>query len=241
MLEQYPTSPHLAARIVFNAFLQGDIEGRSVCDLGCGTGMLAIASQVLGASYTTGFDISTKALAIARQNVDEMEVDVEFVHCDVSLLPTVSGRSVFDTVIMNPPFGTRVKGIDMVFLEKALELASTAVYSLHKTSTRDFIVKKATALGVKVTVMAELKFDIPAMYKFHKKKSMDVQVDLIRFEKIKPKKVKVKKGSKDASVGATDTVEKTNGSLTAAPSSVTPPPVPSIGESSVTPDPPAPL
>ncbi len=38
---------------------------------------------------------------------------------------------------MNPPFGTRVKNADMVFLRTAFEAASTAVYSLHKTSTRE--------------------------------------------------------------------------------------------------------
>ncbi len=30
----------------------GDIEDKCVADLGCGTGMLSIASQILGASYT---------------------------------------------------------------------------------------------------------------------------------------------------------------------------------------------
>lgn len=29
-------------------------------------------------------------------------------------------------------------------------------------------------------VVAEMKFDIPNMYKFHKQKSVDVEVDLIR-------------------------------------------------------------
>jgi predicted RNA methylase len=27
-----------------------------------------------------------------------------------------------DMVIMNPPFGTKIKGIDMVFLQKAIEV-----------------------------------------------------------------------------------------------------------------------
>ena len=38
--------------------------------------------------------------------------------------------------------------------------------------------------GVKLEVVAELKFDIPQMYKFHKKKSVDVEVDFLRFEKL---------------------------------------------------------
>jgi hypothetical protein len=42
----------------------------------------------------------------------------------------------FDTILMNPPFGTRNTGIDSQFLIKAMSNAKV-VYSLHKTSTRD--------------------------------------------------------------------------------------------------------
>jgi len=87
----------------------------------------------------------------------------------------------FDTVIMNPPFGTREKGADLDFLKMALRLATTAVYSLHKTSTRKRVISMAKKSGVNCKVIAELRFDLPASYKFHKKDSVDVEVDLIRF------------------------------------------------------------
>jgi hypothetical protein len=84
---------------------------------------------------------------------------------------------------MNPPFGTRNKGVDVLFLEKALELRPKAIYSLHKTSTRKFLIKKAEQeWGLEAKVLAELKFEIPQIHKFHKKKSVDVEVDFIRFE-----------------------------------------------------------
>uniref|UniRef100_A0A2K6S9R1 Methyltransferase like 5 n=1 Tax=Saimiri boliviensis boliviensis TaxID=39432 RepID=A0A2K6S9R1_SAIBB len=88
----------------------------------------------------------------------------------------------FDTVIMNPPFGTKNnKGTDMTFLKTALEMARTAVYSLHKSSTREHIQKKAAEWKIKIDIIAELRYDLPASYKFHKKKSVDIEVDLIRF------------------------------------------------------------
>lgn len=65
---------------------------------------------------------------------------IDCVNCDV--LHTLSEesskwRKVFDTVVMNPPFGTKHNaGMDMKFLSAALNIAKTAVYSLHKTSTR---------------------------------------------------------------------------------------------------------
>ena len=53
-LEQYVTPPSLAAFIAVNARLHGDLT--TVFDLGCGTGVLAIATSLLGA-YSVGFDI----------------------------------------------------------------------------------------------------------------------------------------------------------------------------------------
>jgi predicted RNA methylase len=83
---------------------------------------------------------------------------------------------------MNPPFGTKHnRGIDMKFLHISLALATTSVYSLHKTSTREHILTKAADWGVRAQVLAELKFDLPASYKFHKKQSVDIEVDFFRF------------------------------------------------------------
>ena len=35
--------------------------------------------------------------------------------------------------------------------------------------------------GVGMEVVAELRFDLPSTYKFHKQKSVDIEVDFIRF------------------------------------------------------------
>jgi hypothetical protein len=82
-------------------------------------------------------------------------------------------RLAADTVIMNPPFGTRRKGADVDFLRAAARLlrsAGGAVYSLHKSSTRAHLQKVALReLGCsEATVLAELRYDLPATYKFHK-------------------------------------------------------------------------
>ena len=89
---------------------------------------------------------------------------------------------IVDTVITNPPFGTKNnEGIDVQFLRTAIRLARRAVYSFHKTSTRPYLIKLLRdTWGLNVEVVAEMKFDIPNMYKFHKQKCVDVEVDLIR-------------------------------------------------------------
>jgi len=179
-LEQYPTSAHIASRVLFTAHSTfDDIEGRTVLDLGCGTGMLSVGAGLMDPELVLGLDCDQDAIAIAKRNADEEEVMADFALCKVPHIPL---NSKFDTVIMNPPFGTRTAGADWMFLETALKSASV-VYSLHKTSTRSYLLEKAKRqFGCSAEVIAELKFDIPKAYKFHKKDSLDIQVDLLRFE-----------------------------------------------------------
>mmetsp|Transcript_18795 Transcript_18795/g.16266 ORF Transcript_18795/g.16266 Transcript_18795/m.16266 type:complete len:92 (+) Transcript_18795:425-700(+) len=91
---------------------------------------------------------------------------------------------------MNPPFGTRKEGIDMVFLKKALENCSGCVYSLHKTNTTKHIIKECEKWGAICEVVETIKFPLPKTYK-HQKKDMEVvNVDLIR---VFDKDMKIKK------------------------------------------------
>uniref|UniRef100_A0A8C5WMT8 Methyltransferase-like protein 5 n=1 Tax=Leptobrachium leishanense TaxID=445787 RepID=A0A8C5WMT8_9ANUR len=140
LLEQYPTRPHIAACMLYtihNTF--GDIEDKVVADLGCGCGVLSIGAAMLGAGMCLGFDVDRDALEIFKTNTEEFElINIDMVQCDVCSIPSESLIKSVDTVIMNPPFGTKHnKGMDMVFLKTALQMARTSVYSLHKTSTRE--------------------------------------------------------------------------------------------------------
>ncbi|XP_074949519.1 rRNA N(6)-adenosine-methyltransferase METTL5 isoform X2 [Phalacrocorax aristotelis] len=185
LLEQYPTRPHIAACMLYtihNTF--DDIENKTVADLGCGCGMLSIGSAMLGAGLCVGFDIDADALEIFNSNIEDFELmNINMVQCDVCSLSD-SMSETFDTVIMNPPFGTKHnKGTDMIFLKTALQMARTAVYSLHKTSTRQHIQKKADEWEVKMEVIAELRYDLPASYKFHKKKSFHLNSESCIFGK----------------------------------------------------------
>lgn len=181
-LEQYPTGPHIASRMLYtaeNSF--GDVSDKVVADFGCGCGTLGIAAALLGADHVIGFDVDADSLEIAYLNAEDLELDVNFVQCDIRNLGC-RGKTI-DTVVMNPPFGTRNKGADMDFLSVALKVASQAVYSLHKSTTRDHV--KKTALreynAKSAEVLCELRYDVPQLYKFHKKKEVDIAVDLWRF------------------------------------------------------------
>ncbi|KAG9290009.1 hypothetical protein G9A89_010315 [Geosiphon pyriformis] len=183
-LEQYTTTPHLAARMLFTAHsVYDDIENKVVADFGCGCGVLSIASNLLGSSFNLGIDIDPSALQIAQENSSNCELDIDFLLADITSYPLQRLEGDIDTVIMNPPFGTKNKGVDMIFLKKAMEVSNNAVYSLHKTSTREHVLKKAREWDVTCEILAELKFDIPMMYKVHKKSSVDIEVDLLRIVK----------------------------------------------------------
>lgn len=71
----------------------GDIDGRAVLDLGCGTGMLGIAAGILGAGTVVGLDVDAGALAAAAKNASDMDVDMDLVCCDVSQVSCVPGEA----------------------------------------------------------------------------------------------------------------------------------------------------
>lgn len=249
-LEQYPCSPAIAAAVVLMAMEDGHVgPGRQVLDLGCGTGMLTAAAVYCEADHIWAVDCDETALAVARENVqevlevldDEEHDPVSFLLAKVKSVPTAAtattdkkkqgeqnhhhkgkhkgGRgargsnntraaaastqdmrdeilndgghdgiplpdNIVDTVLTNPPFGTKGNpGMDLRFLKTATRLASRAVYSFHKTSTRAFLQKHVeTVWGLSFRVVAQMKFDIPQTYKFHKQSTVDVEVDLIRID-----------------------------------------------------------
>ena len=152
-----------------------DLENKHVADLGCGCGVLSIGSVMMGAGAVTGIDLDSDALALFSQNIEgelivsvlikramcwltcwfyqiilDFDIDnIDIINADISNIGD-EWKDKFDTVIMNPPFGTKHnKGLDMVFLQRAILMARKAVYSLHKTSTREHILKKAEGWGVR--------------------------------------------------------------------------------------------
>lgn len=175
-LEQYSTPAILAADILFTAFSLGDIQGKSVIDLGCGNGIFSIGSSLLGASGVIGVDVDPIAIGAARVNAENLGVTIDLVESDIL---SFNGRA--DTVIQNPPFGSQRRGADRPFIRKAIECAET-VYSLHMQETEDFLLREVSELGARIEYRKSYKFNIPHMFGFHKKekKSVDILLLLIR-------------------------------------------------------------
>lgn len=184
-LEQYVTPSHIASHMLYTIQTNyDDLENKFVLDLGCGAGMLSVGASLMGAAHVVGIEIDADAIGIFKNNIEGFELDnVDCVQWDVLNLEALDVVRKFDTVLMNPPFGTKQNcGIDMKFLRIGLNLAKHSVYSLHKTSTRDHIKKKVVEWNIKASVIAELRYNLPQTYKFHKRSTVDIAVDLWRFE-----------------------------------------------------------
>jgi len=173
-LEQYPVSSEVGSELLYMAgFEHNDLDGR-VIDLGTGTGRLAIGAALMGAQAPVGVDVDARSLALARENAETVGVEVEWVQSDIE---KVNGR--FDAVIMNPPYGTRTSHADTQFLEKAFQLAPVA-YSIHKSATRDFLVRFMKRSDRQVDQVRSMRMEIPHLFEFHEKKRETVEVDLYR-------------------------------------------------------------
>jgi release factor glutamine methyltransferase len=96
-----PETEHSVEKII--ALCRG-LEQARIVDVGTGSGAIAVAlAHKLPQAHVTATDISTEALAIAKQNAERNSVAqrIRFLHGD--LLTPASGES-FDVVASNPPY-----------------------------------------------------------------------------------------------------------------------------------------
>lgn len=175
-LEQYPTDSEIAAGVIWKAYLNGDIKGKIIADLGSGTGILSYGCLLLDAKKVYLIEKEKLANHIAKENLSPLK-NREFFEGDVSQF-----NKKVDTVIQNPPFGTKTRHIDKIFLKKAMQI-SDKIYSLHKTSTKDFIARLAEKNSFKVREIINFNYPIKQAFPFHKKPIERIKVSCFILEK----------------------------------------------------------
>lgn len=175
-LEQYSTPATIAADLLWNAYSLGDIADKKVMDLGCGTGIFAIASKLLGAASAIGVDIDKDSIDLASSYCG----DVNFICSDICDL---ENDFDVDTIFQNPPFGSQKnakKGADLKFISNAIELSPKVLYSFHMASTEEFLISYFEKNDLEITHIFRYNFPIPKIYEFHTRESANVEVIVIR-------------------------------------------------------------
>jgi putative methylase len=193
-LEQYTITEAPAATMLYLAYLNGDLSGKNVVDLGCGTGRLAWGAAFLGAKRVVGVDIDKSSLAVAAENSKQIKLknNPQWIESDIALV-----KEHFDTVLENPPFGVQKRTADRPFLQKALEIGGS-IYSLHshpevdrqlikrlksqqgilQVAASPFLERFIAEHGGMVLGVYALLMTIPRMFEFHTKEKHDFVIDL---------------------------------------------------------------
>jgi putative methylase len=199
-LEQYTISEQAAANMLYiAAYSNDDIAEKSILDLGCGTGRLALGAAFLGAKEVAGVDIDKSAINTAHKNslASGLGKQVQWVNASINSI-----IGCFDTVLMNPPFGVQMHEADRSFLVKSLEVASS-VYSFHKHPEVDqkligqikgssgflhvqpssFLKRFIENHGGTIVDVYSMVMSIPRMFDFHTKLRHDFVIDLYVIKK----------------------------------------------------------
>jgi putative methylase len=183
--EQYLTEPEIAAELLWLMKMRGELDDKTIADLGSGTGILGLGALMLGARKVFLVDKDKEAMDIAKQNHRQLEKEGYKLGKAVFILSDIAEFSEkADAAVENPPFGTRESHADRAFLEKAFSTADV-VYSFHKSSTEKFVSAFAEDSGFDVHERIKMDFPLKAAHDFHTRKIHRIDVTLFRLEKKK--------------------------------------------------------
>ena len=132
----FGTGTHPTTRLVL-AWLDGNLaRGARVLDVGCGSGILAIAAAKLGAGHVTGTDIDPQALIAARANSEANGIAGHYTD------PDALGPGTYDIVLANilanplkllaPALAARVGPAGSLVLSGVLERQADEVIATYR-------------------------------------------------------------------------------------------------------------
>ncbi len=91
----FGTGSHPTTHLCLQWLTEQTLNKKSVLDYGCGSGILAIAAKMLGASPVSGVDIDLQAIVSSNYNAQQNQVEIEFFDANAFTHQT------FDIVVAN--------------------------------------------------------------------------------------------------------------------------------------------
>lgn len=140
----FGTGHHATTSLIIEQLLATPLEGKSVIDMGTGTGILAILAAMRGATRVTGIEIDPAAEINARENVvTNGHPEITILLGDASLL---SGCQPVDLFIAN--INRNIITNDIAAYFKALKPGGTMLLSGFYEHDIPVIMEAATPYGV---------------------------------------------------------------------------------------------
>jgi putative methylase len=171
-LEQVVTPAEAAVDLLAALDRRIGLQGRSVLDLGCGTGRLAIGAALLGADPVAGVEVDAALASIARSAARAAGVEVEVSTSDVARWDRAA-----DVVVMNPPFGAQRKHADRPFWDRAFTLARGSIGAFAAAPSRTFIARLALDRGAHVVEVEPVPWNLPRTFPHHRAANVRLAVD----------------------------------------------------------------
>ena len=139
----FGTGHHETTSLMLGEILALGLNNKSVIDMGCGTGVLAILASMRGASPVTAIDFDEWSVKSALENCPTNgQPSIEVIHGDASVIPDRN----FDYFFANINLNTLLA--DMHIYEKHISSGGTLLLSGFYDTDLDEIREKAENLGL---------------------------------------------------------------------------------------------
>ena len=142
----FGTGHHPTTTLMLETLLDfsGQMKGKRVLDMGCGTGILSILAAKLGASTVTGIDIDEWSYRNARENIENNQL--QNIQIKIGNAGLLEKEKEFDFILAN--IHRNILLTDMPFYERCLKDGGILIMSGFYTHDLPSIRQKAAELGM---------------------------------------------------------------------------------------------
>lgn len=142
----FGTGHHPTTTLMLETLLDfsGQMKGKRVLDMGCGTGILSILAAKLGASTVTGIDIDEWSYRNARENIENNQL--QNIQIKIGNAGLLEKEKEFDFILAN--INRNILLTDMPFYERCLKDGAILIMSGFYRQDLPSIRQKAAELGM---------------------------------------------------------------------------------------------